>query len=260
MTQDIYDPSYVAALFDRCSPKYRRWSAVSSFGMIWLWRRQCVTRLLGQRVIARIVDGKLTPAPAAAPRVVDLMAGTGEVWPHVLHHFPDARITAIDISQRMHDEAVDRLHQDRAGKISHMAANALETDLPTGVADIVVATFGLKTFNEAQQIKLAKQIARLLQDGGSFSLIEASDPKGWMLRPLYRLYLDRVLPLIERLFLKGAQDFAMIGTYTRNFGDCGHMADALRAEGLRVTMDKHIFGCATSVAGHKPIAQPSNSA
>ena len=29
-----------------------------------------------------------------------------------------------------------------------------------------------------------------------FSLVEAADPKGWVLRPVYRLYLDRVLPLM----------------------------------------------------------------
>ena len=61
--------------------------------------------------------------------------------------------------------------------------------------------------------------------------------------------------MIERFFLKGAQDFSMIGTYTRNFGSCDHMADALRAVGLDVTLKKHFFGCATSVAGQKPVAR-----
>jgi len=46
----------------------------------------------------------------------------------------------------------------------------------------------------------------------------------------------------------------MIGTYTKNFGDCRHMAVALRAAGLNVTYRRHFFGCATSVAGTKPIA------
>ena len=100
---------------------------------------------------------------------------------------------------------------------------------------------------------MAKQIARILKPGGSFALIEASDPKGWALRPLYRFYLDTVLPTVERYFLRGANDFSMIGTYTRNFGDCAGMADALKAAGLEVTLRSHFFGCATSVAGTKPI-------
>lgn len=235
---DIYDPAYVADLFDRCSSNYRWWSAVSSFGFTYLWRRQCVTLMQ-------------PPQPGAV--AVDLMAGTGEVWPHLLRRFPDlGKIIALDISHRMHLEAVDRLHGPYAHRITHLAANALETDLPSGIADQVLSTFGLKTFNRDQQTILAGQIARLLKPGGSFSLIEASDPKGWLLRPVYRFYLDRLRPRIERYFLKGAQDFSMIGAYTRNFGSAAHMADALRAAGLTVTLKPHFFGCATSVSGCKP--------
>ncbi len=235
---DLYDPAFVADLFDRCSGNYRRWSAIASFGFTFLWRRQCV-RLLG-------------PAPARAV-AIDLMAGTGEVWPHLLRRFPDlATITALDISHRMHQEAVARLHGTRADRITHIEANVLTQALPQGQADLVISTFGLKTFNPEQQAVLARQIAGLLKPGGGFALIEASDPKGWVLRPLYRLYLDGLLPWIERLFLNGARDFSMIGDYTRNFGDCGTMAQSLSQAGLEVRFHRHFFGCATSVSGRKP--------
>jgi demethylmenaquinone methyltransferase/2-methoxy-6-polyprenyl-1,4-benzoquinol methylase len=236
---DIYDPAFVADLFDRCSTNYRRWSAVSSFGFVWLWRRQCV--------------GRLTPLPRAGGIAIDLMAGTGEIWPHLLRKFPDLEtITALDISHRMHLEAVEKLHKGYADRITHLQANALEAELPEHSADIVVSTFGLKTFDPEQQTVLAGQIARMLKPGGQVSLIEASDPKGWILRPVYRAYLDWMLPRIERFFLKGANDFSMIGTYTRNFGSSEHIADALGKAGLSVMLQRHFFGCATSVTGFKP--------
>lgn len=239
-TNDIYDPAFVAGLFDRCSSSYRRWSAISSFGFIALWRRQCVARLAAPQ--------------ETHPVVVDLMAGTGEVWPYLLRRFPCLdRITALDISHRMHLEAVDRLHGSYAERITHIEADALKTDLQADYADLLVSTFGLKTFNADQQAILARQIARILKPGGSFALIEASDPKGWALRPIYRLYLDKVLPMIERNFLRGANDFSMIGTYTHNFGDSSQMGKALAETGLSVEIKKHFFGCATSVAGMKPI-------
>ena len=234
----LYDPAFVAGLFDRCASNYRWWSAISSFGFTYIWRRQCV---------------RLLPRPAPGTVIVDLMAGTGELWPHLLRHAPDlATITALDISHGMHLHAVDRLHGARATRITHIEADALTTDLPEHHADLLVASFGLKTFSPEQQAILARQIARLLKPGGHFALIEASDPHGWALRPLYRAYIDHALPLIERLFLRGAQDFTMLGPYTRNFRDCTHMAAALRAEGLTVTFHRHFFGCATSVSGHKP--------
>lgn len=126
---DIYEPAYVADLFDRCSSNYRLWSSITSFGVIALWRRQCVRRL--------------GPVPPGAV-VVDLMAGTGEVWPHLLRHAPDvATITAIDISHAMHERAVARLHATRASRITHIEADALTADLPAASADCVISTFGL---------------------------------------------------------------------------------------------------------------------
>ena len=85
-------------------------------------------------------------------------------------------------------------------------------------------------------------------------MIEASDPKGWLLRPLYLFHLRRVLPLVERLFLRGAQDFAMIGTYSTNFGDSSAFAGMLAQEGLEVEYRRFFFGCATGVVGRKPSA------
>jgi len=238
---DIYDPEFVADLFDKCSGNYRICSAISSFGFVRRRRRQCIAAL--------------PDAMSEASIVVDLMAGTGEIWPHLLRRFPQVgRIVAIDISPRMHTEAVARLHGPRAHRISHIEANALEHDLPLDYADALISSFGLKTFNRDQQEALARRVAQTLKPGGAFSLIEASDPKAWALRPLYRAYIDRVLPLIERFFLRGAQDFSMIGAYTRNFGDIGHFAQCLRDQGLQVTERSYFFGCASGVFGHKPPA------
>lgn len=233
-----YDPADVAALFDRCAGNYRWWSNVSSFGFVNRWRRAAVRQL-----------------PATHPKVVvDLMAGTGEIWSHVLKRFPDAEITAIDISHQMHLHALDVLHSERADKITHLEANALTTPLPDEMADAVVSTFGLKTFNPEQHVILAQQVKRLLKPGGAFSLIEASDPKGWLLRPFFRFYMDHVIPLVEKLFLKGAEDFSMVGPYSKRFGDCEGFAQAMRDTGLEVTYHRHFFGCATSVSGRKPVA------
>ncbi len=156
------------------------------------------------------------PAPAeGSAQGYDLMAGTGEVWPHLLQRFDGIKsITAVDISSGMHRLAMKRLHAHRAHRIEFIEDDVLASDLPPESADFVVSTFGLKTFNPGQHARLAALIARVLKPGGVFSMIEASDPKGWWLRPLYLFHLRAVLPLIERIFLRGAQDFMMIGTYS----------------------------------------------
>lgn len=202
------------------------------------WRRQCV--------------GDLPLPTTPAPRGYDFMAGTGEVWPHLLKRFPElSMITAVDISTGMHKRAIERLHQHRAHRIDFIEDDVLQSALPDASGDFIVSTFGLKTFNQAQHQQLAKLIARVLAPGGTFSLIEASDPKGWWLRPLYLFHLKVVLPLVERLFLQGAKDFSMIGSYSTNFGNASDFATMLRDEGLDVEFRRYFFGCATGVVGRK---------
>jgi demethylmenaquinone methyltransferase/2-methoxy-6-polyprenyl-1,4-benzoquinol methylase len=237
---DIYDPDFVKGVFDRCSERYIGFSLICSFGFTERWRRQCVAAM---------------PAPpAGGAQGYDLMAGTGEVWPHLLKRFDGIKsITAVDISSGMHRLALERLHVHRAQQIEFVEDDVLASDLPPESADFVISTFGLKTFNLEQHARLAALVARVLKPGGVFSMIEASDPKGWWLRPLYLFHLRVVLPLIERIFLRGAQDFMMIGTYSTNFGNAAQIAATLRDHGLEVEFSRYFFGCATGVAGRRPV-------
>lgn len=236
--QDIYDPAYVRDVFDRCSGKYIAFSYVCSMGFTQRWRRQCVAMLA-------LPEGPLSG--------YDLMAGTGEAWPHLLRRFPNIEgISAVDISSGMHKRAMDRLHVMRAHRISFVEDDVLASELPPESADFVISTFGLKTFNRAQHGRLAELTAKVLKPGGSFAFIEASDPKGWWLRPLYLFHLKVVLPLVEKLLLRGAQDFSLIGAYSTNFGNAQGFAQDLAARGLEVEFRQFFFGCATGVRGRKP--------
>jgi ubiquinone/menaquinone biosynthesis C-methylase UbiE len=235
---DIYDAQYVKGVFDRCSDKHIAFSWFLSFGFTERWRRQCVA--------------SMPDVPTSKADGYDLMAGTGEVWPHLLKRFETiGAITAVDISSGMHRLAMQRLHAHRAHQIKFIEDDVLASEIASDSADFVISTFGLKTFNPEQHTQLAALVARVLKPGGAFAMIEASDPKGWVLRPLYRFHLKVILPLIERLFLSGAQDFAMIGTYSHNFGNAAAFADMLRAQGLQVEFHRYFFGCATGVSGRK---------
>lgn len=235
---DIYDPAFVKGVFDRCSRRYIGFSYLCSFGFTERWRRQCVDAL---------------PEVGRDAAGYDLMAGTGEAWPHLLRRFPALEaITAVDISSGMHARAIERLHRHRSHKINFIEDDVLASALPDASADFVIATFGLKTFDRRQQSALAELTARVLKPGGAFSFIEASDPMGWALRPLYLLHLKAVLPLIERTLLRGAQDFAMIGRYCSEFGDASFFTGELARQGLNASFRRYFFGCATGVSGAKP--------
>lgn len=235
---DIYEPDFVKGVFDRCSSKYIAFSFICSFGFTERWRRQCVEELDIE-------------APSIA-RGYDLMSGTGEVWPHLFRRYPGLEsVTAVDISSGMHAHAMERLHRKRIDVVNFIEDDVLVSQLNESSADFVISTFGLKTFNEVQHAKLAKLVSKILKPGASFAFIEASDARGWFLGSVYRFYLTTVLPLVERFLVTGAQDFAMIGRYTRNFGNASQFAELLAAEGLEVRYREFFFGCATGVFGTK---------
>ena len=101
---DIYDPNIVKGVFDRCSDRYIAFSLICSLGFTERWRRQCVAAM--------------PPPPSRGAHGYDLMAGTGEIWPHLLKRFDDiGSITAVDISSGMHRRAMARLHAHRAHRI-----------------------------------------------------------------------------------------------------------------------------------------------
>jgi ubiquinone/menaquinone biosynthesis C-methylase UbiE len=155
----IYDPAFVKNVFDRCSSKYIAFSYLCSMGFTERWRKQCVAALA--------LDIQVNQ------KGYDLMAGTGEAWPHLLQQYPKIdTIVAIDISSGMHKRAIERLHKMRAHKIEFIEDDVLQSALKPDSADFIISTFGLKTFDKSQHQQLALAVAfplsrhRILRAGG----------------------------------------------------------------------------------------------
>ena len=61
---ELYNPKFVEALFDKMSSSYERMNYITSFGFSERWRKQCVNSIEIKR----------------NSTVVDLMTGMGECW------------------------------------------------------------------------------------------------------------------------------------------------------------------------------------
>ncbi len=211
-------------------------NVLSSFGFCILWRRQCVRHIKQWRADATVVD---------------MMSGMGELWPDILRCIDTASsITAIDISPVMCERAKRLL--PRSTTIDILQADILENDL-SAVADVVVSSFGLKTFSPAQQVHLAKTLRRILKPGGCFAMLEISVPTSPWLRWPYLGYLRYVIPLVGRLFLGNPECYRMLSVYTEAFGDASHFARACESEGLETQYHRHFFNCASAVSGRAPL-------
>lgn len=235
---DIYDPAFVEDLFERMSASYDRVNRLTSFGFSTRWRRQCVQAL------------QLQPGM----QVVDLMCGMGETWPYVMRKIGrGGRLSAVDFCPAMTRLAARRKLQFSVPDIDLRTENALNSSLPAGEANALVATFGLKTFSAEQLDLLAAEVWRLLQPGGKFSMVEVSAPDHPVLAAPYLFYLKKVIPLLGKILLGDPASYRMLGVYTERFKNCRQVQPCFEKAGFRVQAYNLFGGCASGLLGVKPI-------
>jgi ubiquinone/menaquinone biosynthesis C-methylase UbiE len=232
LTPTEYDPQSIRKLFDDMASTYGHVNLISSFGFTARWRRQAVAGL----------------SLASAGCVVDLMSGMGELWRSLATALPaSAQVIGVDISREMASRARRQWHFP----VEICVADVLTWDPQAALADVVVSSFGLKTFDREQQRLLAHQVARLLKPGGTYSFVEISVPPFPPLRAVYLFYLKRLIPLIGRALLGDPHCYRMLGAYTEAFSNATHFAACLKKEGLEAIPVSYFFGCATGVRGVK---------
>ena len=178
---------------------------VSSFGFTARWRHEAVAGL----------------PLALADCVVDLMSGMGELWRSLAPELrASTRVVGVDISPEM----VRRARREWHFPVEVCMADVLAWDPQSGFADVVVSSFGLKTFDPEQQRRLAQTVARLLKPGGTYSFVEISVPPFFLLRAVYIFYLKWVIPVIGRMLLGQPGLLSNVGLIHPGFRQC----DSLR--------------------------------
>jgi ubiquinone/menaquinone biosynthesis C-methylase UbiE len=234
---DIYSPEFVRGLFDEMSQTYGVVNLVSSFGFAVRWRRQCI-----KQVPIRVGDV-----------VFDLLSGMGELWPGLAAKVGrTGRICALDFSPVMCARSRVSAGRLPEASIALRQEDVLRNSIADSSADVVVSSFGLKTFTSPQRARLAREVARILRPGGTFSFLEISVPPLALLRWPYMAYLNHLVPWIGRLLLGNPDNYRLLGVYTAAHRDCREFAQQCTAAGLRVRFSSFFFGCATGVVGQKP--------
>lgn len=243
--RNIYEPRFVAALFDEMSATYGVTNYVCSFGFCERWRR-------------RAVDG-LALAPGA--HVIEMMCGAGECWPFLQRRLGrKGRVVALDLSSEMCRRARDNVRRFSELEVDVVQCDALACGLPDGQADHVLASFGLKTFSPEQLDALAGEVWRLLKPGGTFSFVEIAVPRAAWLRIPYVFYLRSIIPLVGRCFLGNPDNYRMLAMYTERFAAGELVRELFEARGFRVRVEDLFFGCARRIVGVRgnvdvPLAQ-----
>jgi demethylmenaquinone methyltransferase / 2-methoxy-6-polyprenyl-1,4-benzoquinol methylase len=178
------DPDAVRAMFGRIARRYDLANHVLSGGADFLWRRRATKIVMGWR----------------PHDILDLATGSGDLARSLQRRLPEATITAADFSPEMLEIA------HRKGVVKTVLADALQLPFESGSFDCVTVGFGLR--NMADWDRALGEMSRVLRNRGHLLVLDFSIPTG-PLRPAYRFYLHRCLPLLASIVTgqKAAYDY-----------------------------------------------------
>lgn len=171
-------------MFGRIARRYDLANHLLSGGADFLWRGRAV----------RIVEDW------RPRRVLDLATGSGDLALALQRRLPEGAIVAADFSPEMLSVA------QRKGVRETVLADALRLPFPNESFDCVTVAFGLR--NMADWSLALREMSRVLRSSGHVLVLDFSMPAG-RLRPAYRFYLHRCLPILASLVTgqKAAYDY-----------------------------------------------------
>ncbi len=111
------------------------------------------------------VSVSLADAPATSPEILDLGAGTGLLSSLLLLKYPDAKITLIDISEKMLEIAKTRLKE--FANVSYVLADYTHF-LSPGKYDLILSALSIHHLEDAQKFGLYKNTYSNLKKNGLF--------------------------------------------------------------------------------------------
>lgn len=234
--------SFVTPMFDVIAPKYDRFTRLFSFGMDSRWK---------QLMVRAAVDGYASDNASA--HVLDLAAGTGDVAIGIATALPNARVTAVDASPRMVDEATGRLRLVSgalASRISMRLGDMCALDIPDASIDVVTASYGVRNVPDAHVA--LREMRRVLRQGGKLILLDFYRPESTVWRTLFLWYLQRAGNAVGWWWYRDPIVYGYIARSIDHFVSWQRMNEMLAMHGFRVERVTRYLG--GGVAQHEAIA------
>ena len=169
----------VRAMFDRIAGLYDLMNSVMTAGLHHRWRERAAD-------LAAVGPGD---------RALDVATGTGDLALELARRVgPAGEVVGSDFSEGMLEHA-RRKAQDVAG-VRFEQANALALPYADGQFAAATVGFGARNFSDLER-GLA-EMTRVVRPGGRVVVLEITTPTKPPLSTFFRLWFDRVVPLLGR--------------------------------------------------------------
>jgi len=188
------------------------------------------------------------PAP-----ILDLCTGTGDL---ALAYDKAAKgsvpIFGADFCHEMLVRADAKAKRKNAGeRIRFLEADAQHLPFPSNMFQIATVAFGLRNVTDTD--KGIAEMVRVTQPGGRIAILEFSQPRGFLMGPMYRFYFRHILPRLGQLISRSKDNaYRYLPESVMQFPDGEALAERLRGHGLiDVSWHPMTFGIATLYVGTK---------
>ena len=203
----------VRAMFDRIAGVYDAMNSVMTAGLHHRWRERAAD-------LTCIAEGA---------RALDVATGTGDLALVLARRVgPDGAVTACDFSERMLELGREKSASEAAG-VRFEAANALALPYPDSAFDAATVGFGARNFADLER-GLAEMV-RVVRPGGRVVVLEITTPQRPPLSWFFRLWFDRLVPLIGR-FAGDSAAYTYLPSSVRRFPGPEELSGVLVAAGL----------------------------
>jgi demethylmenaquinone methyltransferase / 2-methoxy-6-polyprenyl-1,4-benzoquinol methylase len=194
----------VQRMFDRIAPVYDAMNRVMTAGLDRRWRRITIQQ---------------TVHPG--DRTLDACCGTGDLA--IGAHRAGAEVVGLDFSERMLERA-----RRKAPDLEFVRGDVLALPFEDASFDSAVVGFGVRNVEDLGAC--LAELRRVLRPGGRLGILEITTPTGWP-APFYRVWFDRVVPLMGRL-LPGGAAYTYLPASVRRFPTPDGLAEQLEASGF----------------------------
>ena len=199
----------VQAMFDRIARVYDRLNTVMTAGLDRRWRRRAVD-------LAHVSEGD---------PVLDVATGTGDLAVALRERVgPGARVVGLDFSEGMLE-----LARVKAPAIEFVQGSALE--LPYADGEFAAATVGFGARNFSDLPLGLSEMVRVVRPGGRVVVLEITTPQKLPLSWFFRLWFDRVVPVLGRL-AGDSEAYTYLPSSVRRFPGPQALGGELAAAGL----------------------------
>ncbi len=224
----------VAEMFDNISKNYDGLNRVISLGIDVSWRKKVV----------KIVS-KNQPK-----QILDIATGTGDLAIMMSQLNPD-RVVGLDISEGMLEVGKQKVSRaNLSDTIDMVVGDSENMPFNDNTFDAITVSFGVRNF--ANLDKGLKEILRVLKPGGTFVILETSNPTKFPFKQGYKFYTSYVLPAIGKLFSKDKVAYSYLCESANSFPFGEKLDNILKKNGFINTEYKPVtLGVATIYSATK---------